>query len=56
MTSELLINKMKQPGKQILEKEQMLEWIKDNRPELVVMAGAGDIDALVKPVKTILEQ
>ncbi|MFZ6024793.1 MAG: UDP-N-acetylmuramate--L-alanine ligase [Bacteroidota bacterium] len=56
VTSELLINKMKQPGKQILEKEQMLEWIKDNRPELVVMAGAGDIDALVKPVKTILEQ
>lgn len=56
VTSELLINKMKQQEKQILEKEQMLEWIKNNKPELVVMAGAGDIDALVKPVKTILEQ
>ncbi len=56
VTSELLINKMKQQKKQMLEKEQMLEWIKSSKPELVVMAGAGDIDALVKPVKMILEQ
>jgi UDP-N-acetylmuramate--alanine ligase len=56
VTSALLASKMKLADKQLLEKEEMLDWIKSNRPSLVVMAGAGDIDALVKPVKTILEQ
>lgn len=55
VTSELLMNKMKLADKKMLEKEQLLEWIKTKQPSLVVMAGAGDIDALVKPVKTILE-
>ncbi|MBW0177732.1 UDP-N-acetylmuramate--L-alanine ligase [Sediminibacterium sp.] len=56
VTSELLISKMKLADKKLMEKEEMLEWIKTKQPSLVVMAGAGDIDALVKPVKTILEQ
>jgi len=56
VTSELLMGKMKLTEKKLLDKEQMLDWIKEERPSLVVMAGAGDIDALVKPVKTILEQ
>lgn len=56
VTSELLIGKMKLADKKLMEKEEMLEWIKTKQPSLVVMAGAGDIDALVKPVKTILEQ
>lgn len=56
VTSELLFNKMKLDHKTLLEKDQMLEWIRNHQPELVVMAGAGDIDALVQPVKKILEQ
>lgn len=55
VTSELLFNKMKLANKQVLEKNDMLEYIKIKRPSLVVMAGAGDIDALVQQVKTILE-
>lgn len=55
VTSELLLNKMKLANKQVLEKQNMLEYIKTKRPSLVVMAGAGDIDALVGQVKTILE-
>ena len=56
VTSKLLIGKMKIRDKQLMEKEAMLNWVAANRPGLLVMAGAGDIDALVKPVKTILEQ
>ncbi|MNL87584.1 UDP-N-acetylmuramate--L-alanine ligase [compost metagenome] len=56
VTSELLLHKMKLADKQILEKEAMLAWVKEQRPSLVVMAGAGDIDALVNQVKNILEQ
>ena len=38
-----------------LSKEEMQQWVKDNQPKLLVMAGAGDIDVLVEPVKKILE-
>jgi UDP-N-acetylmuramate--alanine ligase len=56
VTSELLLGKMTIPQKRVLGKEEMQNWIKSNQPKIVVMAGAGDIDALVQPVKTILEQ
>ncbi len=54
VTSELLLNKMTITNKQVLSKEAMLDWMKNNKPSLVVMAGAGDIDALLQPVKNIL--
>jgi UDP-N-acetylmuramate--alanine ligase len=53
--SELILNKMASVNKQVLSKEDLKNWVKENKPELLVMAGAGDIDALVKPVKEILE-
>lgn len=56
VTSELLLDKMKTAGRQVLGKEEMKQWISEKKPALVVMAGAGDIDALVQPVKQILEQ
>ena len=54
VTSELLLEKMKLAGKQVLSKEQMKTWVADHQPKLIVMAGAGDIDALVQPVKELL--
>jgi UDP-N-acetylmuramate--alanine ligase len=56
VTSELVLNKMQLPQKQILEKNAMLDWVKLNRPEILVMCGAGDVDALVSTVKNILMQ
>ncbi len=55
VTSELLLNKMQIPHKQVLTKEEMKLWVTEHQPKLLVMAGAGDIDALVQPVKRILE-
>jgi UDP-N-acetylmuramate--alanine ligase len=54
VTSELLLKKMKLQHKQILEKTGLLNWMEKNKPSLVVMAGAGDIDALVLSVKELL--
>ena len=54
VTSDMILNKMTLDNKQVLSKEAMLQWIKNTNPELVVMAGAGDIDALVSQVQTIL--
>jgi UDP-N-acetylmuramate--alanine ligase len=56
VTSELVLNKMQLPQKQILDKNAMLDWVKLYKPRLLVMCGAGDIDALVEPVKEILMQ
>ena len=56
VTSQLILDKMELPQKQILDKNAMLDWMKLYKPQLVIMLGAGDIDALVQPVKEILMQ
>lgn len=55
VTSNTILDLMKHHKKQLLNKEKMLEWVASNKPELLIMAGAGDIDALVKPVADILK-
>lgn len=54
VSSYSILDKMQLAEKTILEKEAMLTWIATNKPDLVVMAGAGDIDVLVQQVKNIL--
>lgn len=60
VTSRLIFDKMKNNYKHLLNKEAVLNWIKDkydqNNPNLLITAGAGDIDQLVEPVKEILEK
>ncbi len=56
VNSEMILNKMAIENKQVLAKEAMLDYIKTNKPSLLVMAGAGDIDTLLMPAKEILEQ
>jgi UDP-N-acetylmuramate--alanine ligase len=53
--SEMILEKMKLVGKKVLSKEDMQSWVEENKPKLLVMAGAGDIDVLVETVKQILE-
>lgn len=54
VTSNLILEKMQLPNKQILDKKEVLHWVEKNDPELLVICGAGDIDMLVNPVKEIL--
>lgn len=54
VNSEMILHKMKINNKQVLDKDEVLEWIKDNKIELLITAGAGDIDTLVEPIKRIL--
>lgn len=56
VTSEMVLNKMTISDKRILEKNELAEWIKNNEPELLITAGAGDIDTLIQPIKNILEK
>jgi UDP-N-acetylmuramate--alanine ligase len=64
VTSNMILDKMNNQHKQILGKEQLLQWVKDNVSSastktgqgwLLITAGAGDIDTLVQPIKQIIE-
>lgn len=54
ITSEWLLDKINLKQKQVLDKNNFLSYIANEKPSLVVMAGAGDIDALVKTVANSL--
>lgn len=56
VSSELIVQRMAISNSRVLNREDMKDWIRNNQPNLVVMAGAGDIDASVQPVKEIMEQ
>lgn len=62
VSSELILKDVETDDKQLLTKEALLGWMKDHVKsldkefgEVIVMAGAGDIDMLVQPVKEIIE-
>ena len=55
VTSELILNKMTNENKSIKESNELLNWLKHTKQELLITAGAGDIDALVLPIKRIVE-
>ncbi len=55
VTSQLILDKMENGNKAIVEKEDLIKWVENNKPELLVMAGAGDIDAMVGKVAKYLK-
>jgi UDP-N-acetylmuramate--alanine ligase len=55
VTSELILSKMTNSHKSIKEKSEILSWLENNKQELLITAGAGDIDTLVEPIKNILK-
>lgn len=61
VSSELIAKKMKKARVMVCEKEELLKKVEERAtaekgPQLWITAGAGDIDALVRPVKEILEK
>lgn len=52
--AQFLLGKIKLEKKQIFEKEAALKKIQMNKPGLLLTVGAGDIDTLIQPLKTLL--
>ena len=46
VTSQMILDRMKNTNRQLIEKERLAEWVKANKTELLITAGAGDIDTL----------
>lgn len=56
VTSSWLASKIELENKRVVSPEDVLRIVEQERPELIVTVGAGDIDRLVKPIKAILEK
>ncbi len=56
ISAQTIADEMNNPAHTILSKEELLDYVRAAKPELLVTAGAGDIDQLVQPVKELLEQ
>jgi len=54
VSSAMILDKVSIEAKQILSKEQTLDYIRSQKPELLLTVGAGDIDTLIVPLKEIL--
>ena len=54
VTSEMIIEKMTNKKVVVLQKEEVRAWVKEHQPKLLVMAGAGDIDVLIRNIKNDL--
>lgn len=62
VNSEMILEEIKSDSKQIIQKEELLAWAQQyvqgldkEFGEVIITAGAGDIDALVQPLKKIIE-
>jgi UDP-N-acetylmuramate--alanine ligase len=55
VTSAMILDKVKIESKQNLSKQDAVEYVRTNKPELLLTVGAGDIDTLIEPLKTILQ-
>ncbi|HJW18898.1 MAG TPA: UDP-N-acetylmuramate--L-alanine ligase [Flavisolibacter sp.] len=63
VSSEMILDKVNADNKILVTKEGLMDWMKQHVKhlnkefgEVIVMAGAGDIDAMVTPVKNIIEE
>lgn len=63
VSSEMILERMRNENKQVLEKEELMNWIANDYGatlnkefgEVLITAGAGDIDVLVEPIKNELK-
>jgi UDP-N-acetylmuramate--alanine ligase len=62
VNSEMILEKMKKADRRIVAKEKLVDWVKNEyagravsgKGQLLVTAGAGDIDTLLEPVQQVL--
>jgi UDP-N-acetylmuramate--alanine ligase len=54
VTSQIILDKMALNNKRILSKESTMRWADASPLQVIITAGAGDIDTLIEPIKQIL--
>jgi UDP-N-acetylmuramate--alanine ligase len=57
VTSKLIFDKMKNGNKHLMSKAELMNWAKEKKErQLIITAGAGDIDAMVLPIRDIIKK
>ena len=56
VNSQMLLNKMTCVNKFLVQKENVVEFLKTQTIEVVMTLGAGDIDSLTEPIETLLNE
>jgi len=54
VTSSMILQNVTSAQKELCTKEELLKIITDQKPEVLLTLGAGDIDQLVQPIKKLL--
>ena len=49
--SEYLLSLISQPDKLLLQKEELLPYLSEHRPDVLLTIGAGDIDRFVDKIR-----
>ncbi len=55
VSSAVLLEKITSPYKILVSKQELVKWAANEKPPLFATIGAGDIDALVEPIRKVLE-
>ena len=55
VNSDMILERMKSSNKRRVSKTELIEIVKEEKPELLLTVGAGDIDTLVQPLKQVLQ-
>ncbi|HTD40429.1 MAG TPA: cyanophycin synthetase, partial [Mucilaginibacter sp.] len=55
VTSDMILSKMQMLNKRKCGKQEAVDLVRIEKPELLLTVGAGDIDQLVQPLKKALE-
>jgi UDP-N-acetylmuramate--alanine ligase len=64
VNSEMILDKMKNENKRVMQKDELMSWLKNKYAktinkefgEILITAGAGDIDMLVEPIRNELKE
>lgn len=54
VTSEMIASRINGPEVKIIERDAVVTWLKDHPSQLLITAGAGDIDLLREPIQHLL--
>lgn len=55
VSSTMLLEKISSENKCLVQKTQLVEYLKSKNPEVLITLGAGDIDQFVEPIKIAFE-
>lgn len=56
VNSANLLEKVKLDNKKLVQKNEVIDQLKQNQPEVLMTLGAGDIDQLIEPIKMYLSE